>query len=204
MTMKLFYSPGACSLSPHIVLRETGSAFELIKTDLRAKTAEGGQDFRAINPSGMVPALALDDGTVLTEGPVIVQYIADQAGATKLAPANGTLARYKVQSWLNYISTELHKTFSPLFAANSNDGAKAFAHTRLADRLAVVDKHLASQPYLMGNDVTLPDIYLFVVLTWAPMVKVDMTPYANLAAFNARMAARPAVQAAMKAEGLTS
>jgi glutathione S-transferase len=200
--MKLYYSPGACSLSPHIILRETGSNFDLVRTDTKTKTTDGGGDYWKVNPNGYVPALQLDDGTVLTEGPVIVQYIADTAGATKLAPANGTPARYKLQSWLNYVSTELHKGFSPLFNPNMPDAAKTIVRERLAQRFAVLDKHLASHDYLMGKDFTVADAYAFTILNWAKKLNVDLSPYKSIEAYRARIGERPSVKAAMQAEGL--
>ena len=200
--MKLYYSPGVCSLSPHIVLRETNTPFELVKTDIRAKTVEGGADFRSINANGYVPALALDDGTLITEGPAIVQYIADNAGATELAPANGTIERTKMQSWLNFVSSEIHKSFGPLFNAEMPAEAKTIFQQKLRDRFAFLDKHFAANDYLMGKSFTLPDAYLFTVLRWGKPMGVDPDSYANLKAYAARVEARPAVQAALKAEGL--
>jgi glutathione S-transferase len=200
--MKLYYAPGVCSLSPHIVLRETNTPFELVKTDIRAKTVEGGGDFRTINPNGYVPALALDDGTLITEGPAIVQYIADNAGATELAPANGTIERTKMQSWLNFVSSEIHKSFGPLFNAEMPAEAKTIFQQKLRDRFAFLDKHFAANDYLMGKSFTLPDAYLFTVLRWGKPMGVDPDSYANLKAYAARVEARPAVQAALKAEGL--
>ena len=200
--MKLYYSPGVCSLSPHIVLRETNTPFELVKTDIRAKTVDGGGDFRSINPNGYVPALALDDGTLITEGPAIVQYIADNAGATQLAPANGTIERTKMQSWLNFVSSEIHKSFGPLFNPEMPADAKTIFQQKLRDRFAFLDKHFAANDYLMGKSFTLPDAYLFTVLRWGKPMGVDPDSYANLKAYAARVEARPAVQAALKAEGL--
>jgi glutathione S-transferase len=200
--MKLYYAPGVCSLSPHIVLRETNTPFELVKTDIRAKTVEGGGDFRTINPNGYVPALALDDGTLITEGPAIVQYIADNAGVTELAPANGTIERTKMQSWLNFVSSEIHKSFGPLFNAEMPAEAKTIFQQKLRDRFAFLDKHFAANDYLMGKSFTLPDAYLFTVLRWGKPMGVDPDSYANLKAYAARVEARPAVQAALKAEGL--
>lgn len=200
--MKLYYSPGACSLNPHIILRETNTPFTLVKTDLKSKTVEDGSDFFAVNPMGYVPALRLDDGTILTEGPAITQYIADTAGATHLAPAWGTLPRYKMLSWLNFVATELHKSFGPLFNAKMPADGKAYMRDRIHDRLKTVDAHLGGNAYLMGADFMLPDAYLFAVLNWCGMVGIDLTPYPNVRAFQARVAARPTVQAAMKAEGL--
>lgn len=200
--MKLYYSPGVCSLSPHIILRETNTPFELIKTDIRAKTVEGGGDFRSVNPNGYVPALALDDGTLITEGPAITQYIADKAGATTLAPPNGTLERTKLQTWLNFVSTEIHKGFSPLFNPQMPEEAKTIFRQKLQDRFSFLDKHLATNTYLMGENFTLPDAYLFVTLRWGKAMGLDPAGYPNLGAYFKRVEARPAVQAAMKAEGL--
>lgn len=200
--MKLYYSPGVCSLSPHIILRETSTPFELVKTDIRAKETEDGGDFRKLNPNGYVPALVLDDGTLLTEGPAIVQFIADKAGATELAPANGTIERTKMQSWLNFVSSELHKGFSPLFNAQMPAEAKALFKAKLQDRLAFLDQHFATNDYLMGKTYTLPDTYLFVVLRWAAPMRIDLADYKNVKAFFERIEQRPAVQAALKAEGL--
>ncbi len=200
--MKLFYAPGVCSLSPHIVLKESGLPFELVKTDIKAKTTEGGGDYKKTNPLGYVPALGLDDGTILTEGPAIVQYIADKVPEKKLAPANGTLDRYKLQSWLNFVSSELHKGFSPLFNPAMPEAAKQIAKDRLAARFAHLDAHFAKHNYLMGNDFSLPDAYAFTVLRWTAPTKIDLAPYPHIQAFMKRMQARPAVQAAMKAEGL--
>lgn len=201
--MKLYYAPGVCSLSPHIVLKESGLPFKTIKTDIKAKTIEGGGDYKSINPLGYVPALELDDGTILTEGPAIVQYIADQAPEKKLAQANGTLDRYKVQAWLNFISTEMHKGFSPLFNPAMPEEAKQIARDRLATRLAHLESHFGKHNYLMGNDFSVPDAYCFTVLRWTAPTKIDLKPYPNVRAFMKRMQERPAVQAAMKDEGLT-
>jgi len=200
--MKLYYSPGACSLASHIALEETGLPYQAILAPTKTKQLPDGSDYRKINPLGYVPYLVLDDGTGLSEGAAIMQYIADQAPAKKLAPANGTLARYKLQSWLNFIATELHKGFSPMFnPANGND-AKAAAKARLIERLTWVNGELAGKNYLMGNDFTVADGYLFTITTWAKPTGLDLTPLTNLTAFSARVAARPAVQAALKAEGL--
>ena len=199
--MKLYYFPGACSLSPHIVLREANVPFELVKTDLRAKTTETGQDFWAVNKAGYVPALELDDGTVITEGPVILQYIADNLGGKHLAPANGTLERYKLQSWLNFISTELHKGFSPLFNPKVTGESKEALQERLLARIAVLDKHLADTPYIMGKAFTLPDAYAYTVLSWAGRMKLDLSGFKAIGPYLERIAARPAVQAATEAEG---
>lgn len=200
--MKLYYSPGACSLSPHIALEEAGLPYEAVLAPTKTKTLPDGSDYRKINPLGYVPYLVLDDGTGLPEGPAIVQYIADQAPAKKLAPPNGSLARYRLQSWLNFIGTELHKGFGPLFNPASPDEVKAAAKERLATRLKWVDEQLAGKTWLMGDDFSVADGYLFTVTNWAKPMQIDLSPYPNLEAWRARVAARPAVQAAMKAEGL--
>jgi glutathione S-transferase len=200
--MKLYYSPGACSLSPHIALSESGLPFELVKVDLRAKKLENGDDYTQINPKGSVPALGLDDGGVLTEGPAIVQLIADKVGGGKLAPEQGTSERYRLQEWLNYVSTDLHKNFGPLFAPTLNDEAKTFFKDRIAKHLGYIDKQLAGKDYLMGSQFTVADGYLFVILTWADRMKIDLSGWPNLVAYKARVAARPKVQEAMQSEGL--
>jgi glutathione S-transferase len=204
--MKLYYSPGVCSMAPHIILREAGLPFEAIRTDIRAKTTEGGGDYWKTNPLGYVPALQLDDGMVLTEGPAIMQYIADKAPTKGLAPANGTIERYRMQSWLNLISSELHKGFTPILSPaispKISDEARTIFRDRLAMRFAMIDKHLAGQNYLMGAAFTCPDAYLFTVLRWTVPTKIDLAPYPHLRAFMARAEARPAVQATMAAEGL--
>lgn len=200
--MKLYYSPGACSLSPHIVLLEAGLPFETIKADTKTKVLPDGSDYKAINPLGYVPLLELDDGTRITEGPAIVQYIADKAPAKNLAPANGTFERTKLQTWLNFVTSELHKGFSPLFNAAMPDEAKKIFRERLGTRFAYLDKHLASNDYLMGKDFSVADAYAFVVSNWAGRVDVDLSAHANVLAWRKRVGARPAVQAAMRAEGL--
>jgi glutathione S-transferase len=200
--MKLYFSPGACSLSPHIVLLEAGLPFEKVKTDTKTKVMDGGGDFRTVNPLGYVPALQLDDGTILTEGPAIVQYIADKVPTKQLAPAAGTAERTKLQSWLNFITSELHKGFSPLFNPSMPEEAKSIFRERLGTRFAHIDKHLANNAYLMGENFSVADAYLFVISNWAAPTKVDLAPYPNLLAFRKRMQERPAVQTALKAEGL--
>jgi glutathione S-transferase len=199
--MKLFYAPGACSLSPHIVLNEAGLSFDKVKVDTKSKAMAGG-DYRSVNPLGYVPALELDDGTVLTEGPAIVQWIADKVPDKKLAPANGSLERTKLQAWLNFISTEVHKGFSPLFNPAMPDAAKQFFRERLATRFQHLDRHLADKDYLMGKAFSVADAYLFTVSNWAAHTGVDLSGFANVLAYRKRVAARPAVQAAMQAEGL--
>jgi len=200
--MKLYFAPGACSLSPHIVLNEAGLPFEKVKVDNKTKTMDGGGDFKTVNPLGYVPVLQLDDGTILTEGPAIVQYIADKVPDKKLAPPNGTMERTKLQMWLNFVTSELHKTFSPLFNPAMPDEAKKIFRERLATRFAHLDKHLAKNEYLLGNAFSVADAYLFVVSNWASRVDVDLSPFANVLAYRKRVGARPAVQAALKAEGL--
>jgi glutathione S-transferase len=200
--MKLYYAPGACSLSPHIALQEAGLKYTAVKADLKTKTTESGGDFKAKNPLGYVPALELDDGTLLIEGPAIVQYIADKAPEKHLAPANGTLDRYKLQSWLNFVSTEVHKGFSPLFNPAMPDDAKKLAKERLATRFTHLDAHFASHDYLMGKTYSVVDGYLFTTLNWSKPTGIDLSPYPHLQKFHQRIGARPAVQAAMKAEGL--
>jgi glutathione S-transferase len=200
--MKLFYSPGACSLSPHIALREAGLPFEAVLASTKTKKLADGTDFYTINPKGYVPALVLDDGTLLTEGPAIVQYIADQAPASHLAPAAGTMARYKLMEWLNFITSELHKGFSPLFNKDMPDAAKDMTRSKLGERFAWVNSQLEGRDYLMGETFTVADAYLFTVASWGKYVAVDITGLPHLMAFMGRVAARPAVQAALKAEGL--
>ncbi len=200
--MKLYYSPGACSLSPHIALHESGLAHEAIAAPTKTHKLPDGSDYYQVNPLGYVPYLVLDDSTALREGPAIVQYIADQVPDKKLAPPNGTLARYQLQSWLNFIGTELHKGFSPLFNPAMPDEAKALSKERLLGRLKWLEGELAGKTYLMGDDFTVADGYLFVVTNWAKPMGIDLSPYPNLVAYRGRVAARPAVQAAMKHEGL--
>ena len=200
--MKLYFSPGACSLSAHIALHEAGLAHEAIKAPTKTKTLPDGSDYRLINPLGYVPYLVLDSGEGLREGPAIVQYIADQVPEKHLAPAGGTMARYQLQSWLNFIGTELHKGFSPLFTPGMPDEAKAMAKERLMQRLAWVDGELAGKQYLMGDTFTVADGYLFTVTNWPAMIGIDLSDLTNLGLYRPRVGARPGVQAAMKAEGL--
>jgi glutathione S-transferase len=202
--MKLYYSPGACSLSPHIVLHEAGLPFEAVRTDTKTKALPGGGDYFTINPLGYVPLLELDDGTRLTEGPAIVQYIADRVPERKLAPPNGTLERTRLQSWLNFIASEVHKSFAPLFNATMPEEAKAIFRDRLGNRFNHVEKHLAAgNDYLLGKDFSVADAYLFTVSNWASRVGIDLAPFPNVLAYRKRVGARPAVQTALKAEGLT-
>jgi glutathione S-transferase len=202
MTLKLYFSPGACSLSPHIALREAGLDFTLEKTDLRSKQTASGGDIRKDNPKGMVPTLVTDDGDVLTEGPAIVQFIADQKPDSGLAPKAGTIARYHLMEWLNFITSELHKNYSPLFNPNAPEEYKKLVHEALATRYAFVNEKLAGKSYLMGDQFTVADGYLFTVTNWARIVKFDLTPYPNVLAFQERVRARPKVQEALKAEGI--
>jgi glutathione S-transferase len=201
--MKLYYAPGACSLSPHIALRESGLDFELIKTDTKTKKLQDGGDYKAINPKGYVPCLELDSGERLTEGPAIVQYIADQVPAKKLAPEAGTLERYRLQEWLNYITSELHKGYSPLFMPTTPEDYKPIVRDRLALRYELIEATLEKQPYLLSSGFSVADPYLFVVTNWAPRVQLNLDKFKALRAFQGRMRERPAVQAALKAEGLS-
>jgi glutathione S-transferase len=205
--MKLYYTPGVCSLAPHIIAHEAGLKIGLIKTDIRAKTTESGADYKTTNPLGYVPALELDNGQIMTEGPAIMQMLADKAPEKHLAPANGSPERYQMQSWLNFVSTEIHKGFTPLvspaIAGTLSDASKAVFMDRLNARFAVVDKHLATHDYLLGKQFTCADAYLFTVSRWAPRLHIDIAKsYPHLAAFMKRCEARPGVQAALKAEGL--
>ena len=200
--MKLYYSPGACSLSPHIALEEAGMQYEAIAAPTKTHKLPDGSDYYQINPLGYVPLLVLDDGTKLTEGPAIVQYIADQAPDKKLAPANGTLPRYQMQSKLNFVGTELHKSFGPLFNSATPDDAKKAAREKLLGRFKWIDGELAGKQFLMGDQFTVADAYLFTVSNWAPRVELDLSSLSNLAAFRDRVSKRPAVQKAMKDEGL--
>jgi glutathione S-transferase len=200
--MKLFFSPGACSLAPHIVLRESGVAFSLEKVDIPKRLTASGVDYYSITSKGQVPLLQLADGSTLSEGPVIAQYIADQAAAANLLPAAGSMARYRVLEWQNYITSELHKGFSPLFNPAFDAAAKAIQAGMLRKKFEWVDGKLAGTHYLTGGDFTVADAYLFTVAGWSKLVGLDLSDLAHLQAFLARVAARPAVQAAMQAEGL--
>ena len=199
--MKLYYSPGACSLSPMIALAEAGLPYQPVLASTKSHKLADGTDYYTINPKGYVPLLELDDGERLTEGPAIVQYIADRAPQKNLAPANGTLARYRLQEWLNFVSTELHKQYSPLFVAAVPDEYKAMQRQRLKDRYAWVDRQLAGRDYLMGDTFTVADGYLYTVTNWAQHVGVDLAGLANLAAYMKRVGERPAVQQARRTEG---
>ncbi|OKO72459.1 glutathione transferase GstA [Bradyrhizobium sp. NAS96.2] len=201
--MKLYYSPGACSLSPHIALLEAGLPYDLVKVDLRAKKLESGDDFLQVNPKGQVPALALDSGELVTEGPIIIQMIADKAADKKLAPARDSNERYKLLEWLNYITTELHKNLGPMFSPVLADDAKAFFKDRAMGKFKYVDSQLAGREYLMGNQFTVADGYLFTMIMWAQdRLGFDLSGLPNVTAYKARVAARPKVQEALKKEGL--
>lgn len=200
--MKLYYSPGVCSLSPHIVAHEIGLPIKLEKVDTKTKQTETGRDFLAINPKGYVPALELDNGEILTEGPAIVQYLADQKPDSTIAPPNGTLARSRLQEMLGYINSEIHKTYSPLFHAETPAETRTERKAYLHKRYALLDGILAKQPWLLGDTFTAADAYLFVVTRWAKGAGVDLSDFHALGAFQERVAARPAVQAAMAEEGL--
>ena len=201
--MKLYYAPGACSLSPHIVAQEAGIALELERVDLRTNPhrTETGADFTQINPKGSVPALRLDDGQLLTEGPAIVQYLADLAPGSGLAPAAGTLERYRLQEWLTFIGTELHKMFSPwLFHPEYGEQAAQVARTKIAQRFALLDAHLAERPYLLGPSFTAADAYAFTIVGWAGLMRIDLAPFPHLKRYMDRIAARPKVREAMQLE----
>ena len=198
--MKLYYSPGACSLSPHIVLREAGLAFEPVLASTKTHKLQDGTDYYTINPKGYVPLLELDDGQRLSEGPAIVQYVADQVPDKRLVPRAGTFERYRAQEWLNFIGTELHKTFGPLFKPDTPEAYKPIAKQSLQKRFEWVDGQLAGRSYLMGDDYGVADGYLYVMTRWAAAMGIDLAALKNLSAFKTRMEARPAVQAALQAE----
>jgi glutathione S-transferase len=199
--MKLFYSPGACSLSPHIVLREIGLPFTLERVDFKTGQTASGADFKTINPKAYVPALQLDDGQLITEGPAIVQYLADLVPDKGLAPAAGGIDRVRLQEWLTFIGTELHKNFSPLFRPGPEE-TKAAAVARLERWFGWLNTELGQRPYLLGEKFSVADVYLFVVLSWGKFVKLSLDPFPALIAYQGRIAARPSVQAALQAEGL--
>lgn len=198
--MKLYFSPGACSLSPHIVLLEAGLSADIEKVDLRAKQTESGQDYLSINPKGYVPALRLDDGSVLTEGPAIVQYLADRAPGKNLIPPVGSIERYRVLEWLNFISTEIHKGFGALFNPKMPAEAKTIARELLAKRIDFVASQLKNSTFLTGDQFTVADAYLFTILNWAGKFEIELPPAVQ--AYHQRVGSRPAVHAAMEKEGL--
>lgn len=200
--MKLYYSPGACSLAAHIALYETGLPFEIDRLIKTTKMTVGGEDFMQINPKGYVPTIRLDDGNVLTECAVVLQYIADQKPGSGLAPQYGTMERYHLQEWLTFIGTELHKSFGPMFSKDASEEVKSYARNMLGKRLVHVEARLANKPCLMGDHFSVADAYLFVVMSWSKHVGFDLASFPRIKEFMARVAARPAVQAAMKAEGL--
>lgn len=200
--MKLYYAPGACSLSPHIVAQELGLAIQLEKVDTAAKRTESGSDYWQINPKGYVPALELDDGEVLTEGPAIVQYLADRKPEAQLAPQNGTFARARLQEMLGYINSEIHKTYSPLFKKGIPAETRGERKAYLQRRYELIEKILAKQAWLLGDRFTAADAYLFTVTRWAASVDLDLSAFPKLRAFQERVAARPAVQAVLESEGL--
>jgi glutathione S-transferase len=200
--MKLYFAPGACSLSPHIVMREAGLNFELEQVNNQEKKTKSGKDFWSINPKGQVPVLELDNGEKLTEGPIVVQYLADQKPGSGLLPAVGSMERYRVQEWLNFITSELHKSFGPIFRPTTPEEFKKISKENLGKRFDYLDKHLAGSQYLMGDKFTVADAYLFTVLRWTARIQMDLANWPNLKAYVDRVAARPKVQEAMKAEGL--
>ena len=200
--MKLYYWPGACSLSPHIVSREAGIDLQLAQLDRAERKTADGTVLSNVNPKNQVPVLELDDGQKLTEGPVIVQYLADQKPAAGLVPPPGTMERYRVQEWLNFVTSELHKTFTPLFRPTTPDDFKATLRDLLGQRFDWIDKQLAGKQYLMGDKFTVADAHLFTVLRWSPRVGIDLGKWKNITAYLDRVEARPKVQEAMKAEGL--
>jgi glutathione S-transferase len=200
--MKLYFAPGACSLSPHIVLREAGFNFDLEQVNNQEKKTKSGTDYWGINAKGQVPVLELDNGERITEGPVIVQYLADQKPASGLAPANGSMERVRVQEWLNFTTSEIHKTFGPIFRPTTPDAFKDLSKENLGKRFAWLDKQLAGKQYLTGDNFTVADAYLFTVLRWSTRVNIDLSQWPNLKAYVDRVAARPKVQEAMKVEGL--
>jgi len=200
--MKLYYAPGACSLSPHIAAHEAGIEIELEKVDLATKKTEGGEDFNEVNPKGYVPTLRLDNGEVLTEGPVIVQYIADQVPDKKLIPEKGTMDRYHTEEWLSFITSELHKAFGALFQQDLPDGERKLIMEKIAKRFEYVDSSLEGRKFLMGESFTVADGYLFTILTWTKPAGIDLAAYPNITEYMERMGKRPAVQTALKEEGL--
>jgi len=200
--MKLYFAPGACSLSPHIVLREAGYNFELEQVNNQEKKTKSGKDYWGINAKGQVPVLELDNGERITEGPVVAQYLADQKPSSGLAPANGTMERVRVQEWLNFITSEIHKSFGPIFRPTTPDAFKEISKENLGKRFDWIDKQLAGKQYLTGDKFTVADAYLFTVLRWTTRVNIDLAKWPNLKAYFDRVGARPKVQEAMKAEGL--
>lgn len=200
--MRLYYAPGACSLAPHIVAREAGLSIQLVKVDLAARRTEGGGDYLAVNPKGQVPALKLPDGLVLTEAAVLIQYLADRAPYAGLIPAAGSIDRYLVQQWVNFVATELHKGFGPLWKKETPEDMRRIVKETLATKFAFLDRELAERPFLAGDSFTVADAYAFTVLGWAGFMSIDLARWPSLSAYFERIAARPAVSEAMIAEGL--
>jgi glutathione S-transferase len=200
--VKLYLAPGACSLSPHIVLRELGLPFEAVRVDLKTKMTKSGENFLDVNPKGFVPALVLPDGEILTEGPAIVQYLADRKPEAKLAPPLGSMERYHLMEWLNFITSELHKGFSPLFNPHTPEAYRTIATATLGARFDFLAKRLDGRSFILGDSFTVADAYAFTVLSWHRPVKLDLAPWPPLVAFLGRIRDRPAVRDAMKAEGL--
>lgn len=200
--MQLYYAPGVCSLASHIILREAGATFDLVRADIKTHKLPDGGDFYAVNSKGSVPVLRLDDGQLLTEGPAILQYIADRHPAAKLAPPNGTLERARVQEWLNFITSELHKTFTPLFDQKADPKVKEYFVALLTKKLGWLNGALSGKTYLTGEDFTIADAYAFVVLNWTAFQGIELAKWPAIQAFQARVAARPKVQEALVAEGL--
>jgi glutathione S-transferase len=200
--MQLYFAPGVCSLASHIVLREVGANFDLVRADIKAHKLADGGDFYAVNSKGSVPALRLDDGQILTEGPAILQYIADKHPAAKLAPPNGTIERTRLQEWLNFVTSELHKSFTPLFDPSADPKVKEYYQKVLFKKFDWLNGALAGRTYLTGNDFTIADAYAFVVLNWTNFVGIDLAKWPAIQAFQARVASRPSVQQALEAEGL--
>lgn len=201
--IKLYYFPGACSLAPHVVLRELGLDFELVAVDLTTKTTRDGADFRHINPKGQVPALVLEDGSVLTEVPAIVQYLADRRPDLNLAPAPGTLARYRLQEWLNFVTAELHKGLSPLFYTDLAEAARRFVIDQIAGKFDYLDRHLARNDFLLDGRFSVADSYAFAIVNWTHLFDIDVTRWQHLARYMDRLATRPSVRDSLQAEGLT-
>jgi len=200
--MKLYFAPGACSLSPHIVSREAGIPLELEEVNNREKKTKSGRDYWSINPKGQVPVLELDDGERLTEGPIIVQYLADRNPASGLVPPAGSIERYRVQEWLNFVTSELHKTFGPIFRPTTPEEYKTISKENLGKRFDWLNEKLAGKQYLMGDKFTVADAYLFTILRWSPRIGIDLAKWPNLKSYIDRVGARPKVQEALKAEGL--
>ena len=202
--MKLYYAPGACSVSPHIVLRESGLPFEIEQVNLPEKKTKDGGDFFAVNPKGQVPVLRLDDDSVLTEGAVIVQYVADKAPQSGLMPPAGTMERYRAQEWLNFVASELHKNFGPMLRPTTPEAYREINMQTLTRKFGDLEKHLKGRPYLMGDKFTAPDAYAYTILRWAPRAKIDLASWPTVKAYADRVAARPKVKEALAAEGLTA